>query len=81
MKQTKINRTLISLDEKYPSVILALVSCRAIMITVITKILFRSKNMNIGINIYTLRKEKKITQAQLAEKIGVSVLQYNAMDD
>ena len=29
--------------------------------------------MNIGINIYTLRKEKKITQAQLAEKLGVSV--------
>ena len=28
--------------------------------------------MNIGINIYTLRKEKKITQAQLAEKLGVS---------
>ena len=28
--------------------------------------------MNIGTNIYTLRKEKKITQAQLAEKIGVS---------
>ena len=26
--------------------------------------------MNIGINIYTLRKEKKITQAQLAEKLG-----------
>ena len=29
--------------------------------------------MNIGTNIYTLRKEKKITQAQLAEKLGVSV--------
>ena len=29
--------------------------------------------MNIGINIYALRKEKKITQAQFAEKIGVSV--------
>lgn len=29
--------------------------------------------MNIGLNIYTLRKEKKITQAQFAEKIGVSV--------
>lgn len=28
--------------------------------------------MNIGINIYTLRKEHKITQAQLAEKLGVS---------
>ena len=28
--------------------------------------------MNIGANIYTLRKEKKITQAQLAEKLGVS---------
>ena len=28
--------------------------------------------MSIGINIYTLRKEKKITQAQLAEKLGVS---------
>lgn len=28
--------------------------------------------MQIGINIYTLRKEKKITQAQLAEKLGVS---------
>ena len=28
--------------------------------------------MNIGINIYALRKEKKITQAQLAEKLGVS---------
>lgn len=28
--------------------------------------------MNIGTNIYTLRKDKKITQAQLAEKIGVS---------
>ena len=28
--------------------------------------------MNIGTNIYTLRKEKKITQAQLAEKLGVS---------
>ena len=28
--------------------------------------------MNIGLNIYTLRKEKKITQAQLAEKLGVS---------
>lgn len=28
--------------------------------------------MNIGIQIYTLRKEKKITQAQLAEKLGVS---------
>ena len=28
--------------------------------------------MNIGKNIYTLRKEKKITQAQLAEKLGVS---------
>ena len=28
--------------------------------------------MHIGINIYTLRKEKKITQAQLAEKLGVS---------
>ncbi len=29
--------------------------------------------MNIGTNIYALRKEKKITQAQLAEKLGVSV--------
>ena len=28
--------------------------------------------MNIGTNIYTLRKEKKVTQAQLAEKLGVS---------
>ena len=28
--------------------------------------------MNIGTNIYTLRKEKKITQAQLAEKLGIS---------
>jgi len=28
--------------------------------------------MNIGTNIYVLRKEKKITQAQLAEKLGVS---------
>lgn len=28
--------------------------------------------MSIGTNIYTLRKEKKITQAQLAEKLGVS---------
>ena len=28
--------------------------------------------MNIGTNIYTLRKEKKNTQAQLAEKLGVS---------
>ena len=28
--------------------------------------------MNIGSNIYTFRKEKKITQAQLAEKLGVS---------
>lgn len=28
--------------------------------------------MTIGTNIYTLRKEKKITQAQLAEKLGVS---------
>ena len=28
--------------------------------------------MNIGKNIYTLRKEKKLTQAQLAEKLGVS---------
>ncbi len=28
--------------------------------------------MNIGNNIYTLRKEKKLTQAQLAEKLGVS---------
>lgn len=28
--------------------------------------------MNIGTNIYMLRKEKKITQAQLAEKLGVS---------
>lgn len=28
--------------------------------------------MNIGTNIYTLRKENKITQAQLAEKLGVS---------
>ncbi len=28
--------------------------------------------MNIGANIYALRKEKKITQAQLAEKLGVS---------
>ena len=28
--------------------------------------------MNIGTNIYTLRKEKKITQMQLAEKLGVS---------
>lgn len=28
--------------------------------------------MNIGTNIYNLRKEKKITQAQLAEKLGVS---------
>ncbi|MBQ7379856.1 MAG: helix-turn-helix transcriptional regulator [Clostridia bacterium] len=28
--------------------------------------------MSIGNNIYTLRKEKKITQAQLAEKLGVS---------
>ena len=27
--------------------------------------------MNIGTNIYTLRKEKKITQAQLAEKLGI----------
>ena len=29
--------------------------------------------MNIGTNIYTLRKEKKITQSQLAEKLGVSI--------
>ena len=28
--------------------------------------------MSIGSNIYTLRKEKKLTQAQLAEKLGVS---------
>jgi len=28
--------------------------------------------MSIGTNIYTLRKEKKITQSQLAEKLGVS---------
>ena len=28
--------------------------------------------MSIGTNIYTLRKERKITQAQLAEKLGVS---------
>ncbi len=28
--------------------------------------------MNIGTNLYALRKEKKITQAQLAEKLGVS---------
>lgn len=28
--------------------------------------------MNIGTNIYMLRKEKKITQAQLAEKLGIS---------
>ncbi len=28
--------------------------------------------MNIGTNIYTLRKEKKITQTQLADKLGVS---------
>ncbi len=28
--------------------------------------------MSIGTNIYTLRKEKKLTQAQLAEKLGVS---------
>lgn len=28
--------------------------------------------MNIGTNIYALRKQKKITQAQLAEKLGVS---------
>ena len=28
--------------------------------------------MNIGKNIYSLRKEKKVTQAQLAEKLGVS---------
>jgi len=28
--------------------------------------------MNIGTNIYTLRKEKKITQAQLAEALGIS---------
>lgn len=28
--------------------------------------------MNIGTNIYMLRKEKKITQTQLAEKLGVS---------
>lgn len=28
--------------------------------------------MNIGRNIYTLRKEKNLTQAQLAEKLGVS---------
>ena len=28
--------------------------------------------MNIGTNIYALRKEKKITQAQLAERLGVS---------
>ncbi len=28
--------------------------------------------MNIGTNIYTLRKNKKITQGQLAEKLGVS---------
>ena len=28
--------------------------------------------MNIGTNIYKLRKEKKFTQAQLAEKLGVS---------
>ncbi len=28
--------------------------------------------MNIGTNIYALRKEKKLTQAQLAEKLGVS---------
>ena len=28
--------------------------------------------MSIGTNIYTLRKEKKITQAQLAEKLGVT---------
>lgn len=29
--------------------------------------------MSIGINIYTLRKEKNVTQSQLAESIGVSV--------
>lgn len=28
--------------------------------------------MNIGTNIYTLRKEKRLTQGQLAEKLGVS---------
>jgi len=28
--------------------------------------------MSIGTNIYNLRKEKKLTQAQLAEKLGVS---------
>ena len=28
--------------------------------------------MSIGTNIYTLRKAKKLTQGQLAEKIGVS---------
>lgn len=28
--------------------------------------------MSIGTNIYTLRKDKKLTQAQLAEKLGVS---------
>ena len=28
--------------------------------------------MSIGTNIYTLRKEKKITQSYLAEKLGVS---------
>ncbi len=28
--------------------------------------------MNIGTNIYNLRKEKKLTQAQLAEKLGVT---------
>ena len=39
--------------------------------TVIKKIHFRRICMNIGTNIYTLRKEKKITQAQLAEKLGV----------
>ena len=43
-----------------------------IIITVITKKFRGDKFMNIGTNIYTLRKEKKITQAQLAEKLGVS---------
>ena len=43
-----------------------------IITTVITKVHSGGKPMNIGTNIYTLRKEKKITQAQLAEKLSVS---------
>ncbi len=45
---------------------------RVKIIIVITKNFLRRKNMSIGTNIYTLRKQKKITQLQLAEKLGVS---------